>query len=69
MVQGRPGSRGPIAALVRLSRPCPRFRHAVVFGELSGTDARGHAAAGAAMGGTVMNAPISLAPLLETVLY
>src|ERR1700746_2093664 len=65
MVPVRSGSRKTTAPVVRLPRPCACRRHAVVFGGLSRANARGDATAAAALGGSAMSTPISLAPLLE----
>src|SRR5689334_23653942 len=59
------GSRATTAPVVHLPRSCPRRRHSVVFRGLSRAHARGDATARAALGGSTMNTPISLAVLLE----
>src|SRR5215813_5397439 len=65
MVPVGAGSRTETAPVVHLSWPCSHRRHAVVFGEFSGTDAAGDAPARAELEGSAMKSPISLAVLLE----
>ena len=66
MVSVRSGSRAAIALVVRLPRTCARRRHAMVFGGLSRANAGSDATAAAALGGTLMSAPVSLPALLES---
>jgi site-specific recombinase XerD len=65
MVPVGAGSRTETARVVHLSWPCSHRRHAMVFGEFSGTDAGGDASGRAELGGSAMKSPISLAVLLE----
>src|ERR1700734_2157263 len=66
MVSLRSGSGEAVASVVCLPRARARRRYAMVFGSLSRTHAGGDATPAAALGGSPMSTPTSLAGLLES---